>query len=200
MALYSMYPDTDHYAFIGFDRQEVRAKQGRNPKKHIDLTCEPLVYKDRWQGLSVNLSDNSEGLTGDKIADIMPFKGKLFLSTKAYEVLKPLIENDGEFLSVTYERGQGYIFNPLSVAESVGGLNTDVSRKNEWNDTLAIAFHEDCVKDFAIFKTEFDLYQSVICQQSVKDAIEAAGLGGAYFTPDLGNPFTTRMSEVSRTN
>lgn len=200
MALFSIFADLDNYAFIGFDRDEIRAKFGSNPKTHIDLSSKPRAYKAEWQSITVNLSGNSEGMTGSNIADIMPFKGKLFLSQKAFEVLAPLIEKDGEFLPVRYENGDGYIFNPLSLAEDVDGLNQAVSHKNELDEIDCMAFHEDRVAGFMVFKTDYDNYLSIICQEAVKEAIEKSGLGGVYFTQDLGNRFTRNISDVIKTN
>ncbi len=115
MPLYSIFPNLKNFAYIDFDRNEVRTKFGRNIKKHIEVSSIPSSYIESWQPLTVNFSDDSKGMTGSAIPDIMEFKGRLFLSHEAYEALKPLLENDGEFLPVTYEKGEGYIFNPLSM-------------------------------------------------------------------------------------
>lgn len=200
MTLYAIFADLENYAYIGFNRDEMDEKFGANPRRHVDVSAKAKPYLATWKSVTVNFSDDCEGMTGTKIPDIMPFQGKLFLSQKAYDTLKALIEGDGEFLPVNYEQGQGYIFNPLSVAEKVDGLNATISHKNEYGDIDAMAFHEDRVKAFAIFKSEFDNYKSVICREDVKDAIENAGFGGVYFTLDLGNPFTSNMSSVTKTN
>ncbi len=203
VALYSIYRNLKdrQYAYIGFDREEMREKFGRHPKNHIDVSFDAKPYKKTWQTVTVHFS-NCDGMVGNTIPDIMEFQGHLFLSMAAYEVLKPIIENDGEFLPITYEKGDAFIFNPLRLAEEVDGLNMEISCKNPINniDIDCMAFHEERVKNFSIFKSEFDFNASIMCQQSVKDAIEKAGLGGVIFTPDLGNPFTTRMSEVSQTH
>ncbi len=126
--------------------------------------------------------------------DISEHYGRLFLSQKAYEALSELLKNDGEFLPVNYEDGSAYIFNTLSVAESVNGLDEALSLKDEYGQRKNVAFHEDRVKDFMIFKTEFDSYISAYIQDELKQAIEAADLKGVYFTPDLGDPFSSVYS------
>ncbi|MES2824960.1 MAG: DUF1629 domain-containing protein [Pseudomonadota bacterium] len=201
MALYSIFKDLNNYAYIGFDREEIRNKFGRSPNNHIDVNCKAKSYKDIWATLAIHFS-NCDGTYKDTIPDIYEFQGHLFLSMAAYKVLKPIIENDGEFLPITYEKGDGFIFNPLRIAEEVDGLNTDISRKDPLDniDIVCMAFHEDRVKQFSIFKSDFDLNLSMMCQEAVKEAIEKANLGGVFFTPDLGNPFTTRMSLVSKTH
>lgn len=190
LMLYSMVSDLEEYAYIGFDREEIHDKFGDDIREHIDLTYRPISYLDSWVPISVSLYKEEGGITGDKVADIMPFQGKLFLSQVAYELLHPLIETDGEFLPVEYEDGNGYIFNPLSLAENVKGLDTKKSVKNGLRDVEAMAFFDVRVSQFMIFKTEFDNYVSMICQTEVKDAIEQGKLGGVIFSKNLAANYT----------
>jgi len=109
-------------------------------------------------------------------------------------VLKDLITNDGEFLPVKYEQGDAWLFNPLSIAEDVDGLDKKLSVKNEWGDIENIAFHENKVKEFSIFRCMFDINKNVFCQDTVKQVIEKAGLKGVFFTPDLGDQFSVDIT------
>ena len=189
MSLYCIVPDLENYAYIGFDRDEIEEKFGDDMSTHIDMSCKPRPDLASWQPINVSLSGAPGEITGSKTADIMQFKGKLFLSLHAYEVLLPVIQNDGEFLPVTYENGEGYIFNPLSLAESVDGLDESKSKKTGKRDITRIHFHEERVSQFSIFKTEFDNYISVICNESVKTIIEAANLKGVEFREELAANF-----------
>jgi len=189
--LFSIFPDLQRYTYIGFDREEIRAIYGNNIKNHIDLSSKPVSYLQNWQPLTVQLEGNCDGITGSLMPDVMEFSGRLFLSQLACDVLKSIISSDGEFLPVRYEKGQGYIFNPLSLAEAVGGFNPQLTVLDELRDIERISFHEACIKDYAVFRSEFDLHRSLFCNESVKNAIEAAGLGGVYFTTELGNRFAS---------
>jgi len=114
-------------------------------------------------------------MAGTKIPDIQVFHGRMFLSKKAYAALNALIKDEGELFPVCYEKGDGYIFNLLSVAEDVDGLDISLCHKNAWDDVKNLGFHEDRVSKFAIFKTAFDTYINFYCRQDIKDAIEQAG-------------------------
>lgn len=184
-----MVSDLENYAYIGFDREEIEEKFGSDIRTHIDMSCQPRSYLSSWKIITVSLSAEEGGITGDKTADIMQFKGKLFLSQKSYDLLSPVLKNDGEFLPVEYEKGRGYIFNPLSLAESVNGLNKVKSEKKGKRDIINMEFYEDRLSNFGVFKTEFDNYISVICNDRVKEIAQNEGLGGVEFSEDLAENF-----------
>lgn len=184
MSLYSIYPDIKSYMYIAYDWKQIKEQMGDEYRFDMDRTVKP--YFPVWKK-PVKIEFANEGMKGSKIPDISVDQGRLFLSEKAHKALKDVIGNDGEFLPVEHERGKGYMFNPLRLAEEVDGVDNKLSVKNEWGDVEHVAFDEENVKDFSIFKTAFDSYFSVYCQQSVKDAIEHAGLKGVVLTTDLGN-------------
>jgi len=195
MALYSVYTDTKTYRYIGFDSKQSREMFGKNIHDQFDVNFEAKPYADKWKSpFNVDFSDDGSSFHGDIMPDISEHNGRLFLSPKAYDVLKPLIENDGEFLPVTYNEETGYMFNPLSIAETVDGIDETLTQKNEWGDLVNLAFYEDKVKKFAVFRTNVDDHMSAFCQQSVKDAIENSDLKGVFFTVDLGNRYTQEQA------
>lgn len=188
MALYSIYSD-EKYRSLGFDDKQIRAVFGDAIHNQFNVNYNPVPFADKWQVLDVNFDDDGAGLDGDLIPDISVHYGRLYLSRKAYGALKDLLANDGEFLPVRMAAEEAYIFNPLRKAEDVDGLDEKLSIKNEWGDIESTAFLEERLSGFVIFKSAFDNYHSAYCQQSLKDAVEAAELCGVFFTPDLGNPF-----------
>ena len=190
MTLYTLYSDFDHFAVIGYDENQIVRLCGKTPRDRFDFLGVPRPYKDiLTEPLTIDFSDNSDGLAGIAIPDIQVFHGRMFLSERACNVLKNLIQNDGELIPVVYEKGDGYIFNPLSVAETVDGLDASRCIKNEWGDIENIGFYEDRVSVYAIFKTKFDTYINFYCREDVKMAIENAKLKGVVITPELGARF-----------
>lgn len=166
--------------------------------KRIDFNHEPRSYRGVFsEPLNVKFDELHKTDKGKSIPDIALFQGRLFLGSKAYEVLKPLIENDGEFLPAVYQLGQGYIYTPLRVAEDIDALDEKLSRKNEWGDVENLAFDETKVADWTLFRARFNAYCTLQCQEAVKDAVESAGLTGLSFTPELGQIFTTSQENAS---
>ena len=182
MALYSIYADSEHYRTIEFDSDQMFDYFG-SVNNHFSVNYAPKVFLSLKRPLSVNFQCENTESHGDAMPDISEHYGRLFLSQKAYDVLGDLLKNDGEFLPVTYEDGKAYIFNTLSVAESVDGVNTDLSVKDKYGERKHMAFHEDRIKDFKIFKTKFDGYINAFIQPLIKEAcgIHAEAFSSASF-------------------
>ncbi len=203
--LYTLILDSNKYLSPLLDRAQIHRILGEtteeNVKYRIDFKALPVSYKGVFnEPLNVSFPKALKSQKNCEIPDIAAFQGRLFLGLKAYEVLKPLLDNDGEFLPANYELGKGYIYIPLKVAEDVDGLDTELSRKDEWGQVANLAFHEDRVKAWNVFRTEFNGYHTLQCQQAVKDAIEKAGFTGLYITPNLGNIFPEEPGAVSKIN
>lgn len=203
--LYTMILDHNNYLPMAWDTAQIESIVGASMAamdKRIDMWGGvPRSYKDIYkEPLRVSFPKTSKENKNCEIPDIAHTHGRLFLNPKAYEVLKPLIENDGEFLPLIYENGEAYFFNPLRVAEDVDGLDKALTCRNEWGDIDHLALHEEKVKDWAAFRCEYNNFNSLICQQHIKDAIENAGLTGLYITPDLANIFPEDRSAVTRVN
>ncbi len=185
---YSIHNDRTHFAALGFDWKQIVALFGDAMDTRFDVNQTPRPYSEVWKDeITVNFS-NAGGLTGSAIPDIAEHQGRLFISAKAYDVLSPLLKNDGEFLPVTCVDGNGYMFNPLRLAEELGALNEAHCVKNEWDEVEHIAFHEDQLTSVTAFRTEFDDYLSLFCSEDLKQAVEQHQLTGVTFNASLGNP------------
>ena len=195
MAIYRIHPDRLNYRLITISTEEVLDKLGEEYPFHIDPTPKP--YKAIWSALEVDFYDSSDSGTASELPDITASNGKLFLNAKAYEKLHLLLEPHGEFLPVTYGKNEGYVFNCLSLAESVDGLDKKLSIKNEYGDLQSLAFHEDKMLSTALFRSEFDDYMGFFCTDKFKDVVESAGLKGVTFSIDLGNIFPPDPSAQS---
>ncbi len=148
----------------------------------------PVRYSDGWSAFEISFDSLS---TSNKVLmpDVMARNGRLFFSSEAYEKLYGLCEEHGEFLPVTYEGRDGFLFNILSVAESVGGLDESLSIKNEFGEVQALAFCEDKLVGMNIFRTEFDGYMGIYCSDAFKSTVEQAGLKGLTFSTDVGTTY-----------
>ncbi|TNC83232.1 MAG: hypothetical protein CSH37_15365 [Thalassolituus sp.] len=185
---YSIHNDRTHFAALGFDWKQIVAVFGDSMDTRFDVNQAPRSYAGSWNPEITVTFSNAGGLTGSAIPDIAEHQGRLFISAKAYDLLYPLLKNDGEFLPVTCADGNGYMFNPLRLAEELGALNEAHCVKNEWDEVEHIAFHEDKLTSVTAFRTEFDDYLSLFCNEKLKQAIEQHQLTGVTFNTNLGNP------------
>ncbi|WP_086933047.1 hypothetical protein [Agarilytica rhodophyticola] len=196
MTLYSVHENSEKFATLGFDQDQMFTVFGKL-RNQFSVNYQPKPYAEKLiDPLKVNFGlEDPPTSAGTEIPDISNHYGRLFLNPKAYDALKDLLKNDGEFLPVVYENGKGYIFNTLSVAESVDGLDKKLSLKNEYGDVRNVAFDKNRVGDFMIFRTSFDNYINAYVHQKLKDAIEDADLHGVYFSIDLGNPYSEKHAQ-----
>ena len=187
--------DSDYVASI------VGSLRGSRIDDRIDVNHQPRawggVFPDPIPVTFPVLSSDDKSKT---IPDIAEFQGRLFLNEKAYQALKQVIEKDGEFILATAGGGKGYIFTPLRIAEDVEGLDSSLSKKNEWEDVEHLVFVEDQVRDFNLFRAEYTACMRLYCQESFKDAVQYAKLSGLYFSPDLANIFPEERNSATRIN
>lgn len=134
------------------------------------------------------------------VPDIAVSEGRLFLNKKAYNVLKDLIKNDGEFIPATYSEGEAFIFTPLNVAEKIDALDLKLSKKNELGDLENLSFHEEKLKDWVVFRAEFNAFHTLQVTQAFVDAVKENDLKGLYITSNLGSVFAVERAEVSKLN
>ncbi len=193
MTFFTMYSDFDHYVCIGFDDIQMKRIFGDDPRQRFDYTQGNRPFKRSIpEKLNINFQRERGSKSGAKLPDIQVLtrhNTNLFLSLTAYDVLKDIIADAGEFIPVSYEEGDGYIFNVLCIAEDVDGLDMALCIKNDWGDVENMGFREENLKSLTLFKTKFDGFNNLYCREDVKAAIENAGLWGVLFSPDLGTQF-----------
>lgn len=200
--LYTFISDDEHRGLVWDDEQITsivgNSDTGAKIEDRIDIwrgpKCFTTLYKEP---LRVSFPALTKEDLLKPVPDICAVQGRLFMSLSAYKTLKPLIENDGEFLPLVYEKGEAYFFNPLRTAEEVSALDIALSRKNEWGDLENLAFYEHKLREITVFRTEYNGYYTLQGQQIVKEKIEATGLKGLYITPELGRIFPVKRNNIN---
>ena len=199
--IYKLLFNHKKYLNFYYDEKQLKrilgARTRTNFEKYINYYNGPVNFCDIFkEPLNFDFSSSDKQDSKKEIADLCIAAGRLFMSQNAYDRLKPLIENDGEFLPVNYQSGKGYFFNPLQVADT----NPELTRKDEWEEIVSLDFHEEDTKSYSIFRTRYDAYRGLYCQESIKNAIEAHKLTGLYITTDLANIFPEDRSSVEKAN
>lgn len=197
MPIYTIVFDNRRYLSAIWDSEQVIALSNNELDHRIDMNGAPIRHADVFkEPLRVSFEKRFDGDEKLVKPDMTVQEGRFYLNEKAYSVLFDLIKNDGEFLPLIDDNGDaGYVFTPLCVAEEIDALDIGLSRKNEWGDLEHLAFYEDKVKEWAIFRTEFNSYMTPQCNEAVKDAIEGAQLTGVFFTTDLGNGYSNQFDD-----
>lgn len=186
MTLYRIHADDRYLNYVIHGSEIIKKLGGRDHPFHIDRR--PKRYAELWtKPLEVDFH-YGDHTKGKDIPDIAANNGRLYLGEPAYGRLHSIIEASGEFLPVRHDGGSGYVFNPLMTAEEVDGIDESRTVHDAHGNLAHYAFHEDRVREFAIFRTEMDTFLGIFCQDSLKSAVEEAGFNGILFGRDYSNP------------
>src|SRR3990167_2976035 len=184
--IHVIHPDARQYMTHVLDSKDARRKLGPDTQFHFNQR--PVSYAHQWHPLEIGFA-RAAGIKKAAMPDLMIRNGRLFLNEKAHNALKKLLTPCGEWLPVTYSGNSGYLFNILALAESVDGLDIGRCSKNSFVELQSLAFIEERVQTFAIFRTAYDDFMGAYCNDDFKQAVEKAGLTGLSFSADLGNIF-----------
>lgn len=203
--LYTILLDDKQYLDPAIDSDQIESIVGpitsETKDRRIDMYHGPRSFAGLFnEPLKINFTVYNKVKAKYPIPDIAVFEGRLFLNKKAYDALKDLIKNDGEFLPATYSGGDAFVFTPLNIAEDNDALDTKLSRMNEWGDLDNLAFHEEKLGNWVLFRAKFNAFYTLQCTQTFIDTVQQNQLKGLYVTTDLGSVFTVERAEVSRLN
>ena len=203
--LYTVLLDNKNYRDPMFNIEQldrlVGTLNGDTLNNRIELNNTPRSFAGVFsEPLQIDFPLFKKAQSKLQIPDIAASEGRLFLNKKAYDALHDLIKNDGEFIPAVYEGGEAFIFTPLTVAESIDALDTNLTKKNEWGDLESLSFHEEKLGDWIVFRAEFNAFHTLQVTQAFVDAVKQNELRGLYITTNLGSVFTVERAEISKLN
>ncbi|GLS26340.1 hypothetical protein [Marinibactrum halimedae] len=197
MNFYTMVFDEGYLRML-WDAAHVRSLVGEyNIDHRIDINSGPVAHKNVFkEPIRVSFDYSHPDYKGRIRGDLSVQEGRLYLNQKALNALKPLIDDDGDIIEVIDEKNEiGYVFTPLQVAEKVDAIDMKLTQINQWGDPEHLAFYEDRLERWNIFRCELNSYMSLQCSQAVKDLIEKFNLKGVFFTPSLGNRYPNQFDK-----
>ena len=170
------------YLTLMYDDEEVIEKLGTD--NLIQIECDPREYAPIWKKLSVRFEPALGGKSNKPIPDLQVHSGHLFLSERALKALKDVLEPYGELLPVIYSSEneapkEGAIFNPLKVVSA----NEKRSTKDSFGEVASLLFDTEDL----IFKTDFDDYFGVYCNDVFTGIVIHDELFGLIVTEDLSS-------------
>lgn len=187
MTIYRIHPDRLNYQMLTIATEEVINKLGKECLFHIDSS--PKSYTPIWKPLNIEFYNSTGSNKTLKLPDITINGGKVFLNKKAFGILETMLKNHGEFLPVTFYKNDGYIFNIFSLADDLDALNNKLCFMNEYGDLESLGFNQEKLNNLPIFRTAFDHFMGVFCQESFKELLMQSDLKGINFSPDISNIF-----------
>lgn len=177
MDFYQLFQNDSNYMTPHFDPDEVEDKRGDDD---FILITKPRSYLKDW--VSMELKFSMEGSL-PVIPTISRWRNYLVMQEHAYSNLKSLLDAYGEFLPCTHHGSRFYLFNPLTIAEDLQGIEPgSVSRIN--NLLSGIQFSEQNLQGIPVFRTK-ESYVSIYCSDIFRKAVEEADLEGLIFSTNL---------------
>lgn len=127
----------------------------------------------------------SSNYSSDKVAipDITTWlSGLLVLNMKAYECLRGPLEKSGEFLPISVESIDYYVFNTLKVIPDEGVDKSNAKPDPDIQGSLVdVVFYESKLDSCPLFKSSIDHYLYSYCTEEFKKITAENGLQGLEF-------------------
>ena len=126
---------------------------------------------------------NQEALSDD--FDINVLGTFIVFKPSAFEILKPLIQDFGEFIEINTNRGLMILFNLLTFGNEDLSL-TEVKYSDGFEDGLhSLVFIESDVKNKPIFKSKMEGANLIYCNEDFFNVVKRNNLTGIDFYKDL---------------
>jgi hypothetical protein len=184
---YRLKFDRARYMLFDISPDEIEAKLG-----DFFILDEPR-WQDFWVPVDGSFSDESDSGDTLRLPDISCWiSDNLVLSEEAKNKLQDHLRPYGELLPVNVEGNRWWVLHvtKLTSDEAVDEERSErVIDESTYKDVKMLAFRDEAVKDLLLFKSEYNDYKSIYCNQAFKDLIEGLGLQGLLFDTGLASIF-----------
>ncbi len=138
---------------------------------------------DRWVPQRMYMITQDEGKSFQRV-DMPHYSSDAIIATsRAREVLEPVVGNDAEFLEVTGGREIMWLVNPWRVVDALDEENSDLERFGNSDRIMEVTkyvFHPDVLAGVTYFRLP-RLRARIFVTDPVVEAVRAAGLTGTVF-------------------
>ena len=145
-----------------------------------------------WKPLDATFFDDSDDHRASLVPDITVWGtlNCLALNKKAYNALRDVLVNCGEFLPVVCESVPYWVFHStmrLGLEYVDMRLSDRSIEENGFIETKSLVFHEQSLANEHVFQTEFNNYRNMYCTENFKSLVNSLGLTGLRFSDDLAS-------------
>jgi len=195
MSVYRVCEDFENFLSFDCTPEELQSKMGENFLYMLNLSG-PEAQPD-WIKPNGLFRLDEQNTTASQLPDISYWAtSHPVFNQKAYNALATPLESYGEFLPVNVQGNTYYIFNILNVLDE---SFIDLDKSEQEFETIdgetmrtglhKLQFKENLLNDTLVFKTAYDDYINVFCNDKFKQLVEEADLKGITFKLDLASVF-----------
>jgi hypothetical protein len=173
MKIYKLTDDYENYYTFTIKGVELYSKMpSYSPRFDATARLSEWVTPDGSFYASANYTNNKVA-----IPDITTWvTGNLILNSAAYKILADKLNRSGEFLPVTIEGIDYYIFNTLKV---IADKNTSKDQPNKGLESVSFPANE--LEGIYVFKVTSDNVLHTYCTESFKQLVFDNNLNGLLF-------------------
>ena len=187
MTVYRLRSDHEQFMTFTIAPKELRAKMGDNFTYHFDRT--PTPQTPHWSTPNGRFYQPVDFPKANKIPDITDWTiSDLVFNQKTYQIFSETLKDYGEFLTISVEGIPYYLFNVLKVIDQDAIDESQSEQKlkdGQYEGLVKLKFREDKIKDLLLFRTSYDEYLNIYCQDDFKNMVEKSALSGLIFKTDL---------------
>jgi len=197
MSIYRINTNIDNMMFFHISQEELEAKSGVDSEYHAGSQPKPQTGWQKVNAAFVLPIDYKKSNRIPLLPDVTNWgHNHLVFNQKAYDLVSEHLNPFGEFLPVICEGNDYYLFNILQIADDdlIDQANSEKNMMTMDGTTIQMGikklkFNEDKIKSTWIFKTDFDEYVGIFCNNDFKKIIEGAKLKGIEFKENLADIF-----------
>jgi len=197
MSIYRISTNIDNMMFFHITQKELESKSGVDPEYHAGSQPKPQTGWQKVNASFVLPIDYKKSNPIPFLPDVTHWgHNHLVFNQKAYDLVSEHLNPFGEFLPVVCEGYDYYLFNILQIADDnlIDQTNSEKNMMTMDGITMQMGikklkFKEHKLKDTLVFKTNYDEYVGIFCNNKFKQLVEDANLKGIVFKLDLASIF-----------
>lgn len=185
MTYYRLKALKSQYGWFEFNYDKMLKAIGR--KTYSSFVSKNLSLKEVWGDFEARIDPPDGEFSVDTPPDLSLWGSKpvLILNQRAFDALESVLKNYGEFLAAPCDGLPYWLFN-CHTPKPADPITSKAVIEDEMQVGLeSLNFSEDSIAGAPLFKTDFDLFTSLYCDEGFKQLVESNHLKGLEFRTDL---------------
>lgn len=185
MNYYRLKALKNQYGWFEFNYDKMLKALGR--KTFSSFARKNISLKDVWVDFEARIDPPDGEFTVETPPDLTLWGSKpvLVINQRAFDALEPVLKGYGEFLPAPCNGEPYWLFNSLTPKSADSTTSEAIVEDAMQVGLKSLNFSEATIAGAPLFKTDFDLFTSLFCDEYFKKLVESNNLQGLEFRTDL---------------